>query len=76
MPGCKILLFYGIIAMEGYFQLASYNEVAKSILGPCQARRICQEVGRPVQSWEEIKTGLKEKYLPLNCSTTKMNEFL
>ena len=27
-------------------------------------------------SWEELKTSLKERYLPLNHSTVKMNEFL
>ena len=26
--------------------------------------------------WEELKQGLKERYLPLNYSTAKMNEFL
>ena len=26
--------------------------------------------------WEELKKSLKERYLPLNYSTVKMNEFL
>ena len=26
--------------------------------------------------WEELKKGLKQRYLPLNYTTIKMNEFL
>ena len=38
----------------------------------------CQTMGRieKSMSWDELKGNLKERYLPLNYSTVKMNEFL
>ena len=72
--------------MEDYFELAGYNEVAKSIMGraklegsaktwwkiKCKDRNVFEST----QRWEAIKEQLHERYLPLNYSTGKMNEFL
>ena len=71
--------------MDGYFQLAGYNDIAKGILGrakldgsaktwwksSCQTRGVVEST----QGWGQVKTHLRERYLPLNYSTTKMNEF-
>src|SRR3569623_229626 len=35
-----------------------------------------QGVSENLQGWEDLKKQLKERYLPLNYSTDKMNEFL
>lgn len=75
-----------IISMDDYFALAEYNSLAQSIMarakliGPakmwwklnCQSRGVAEVT----QSWEELQFRLKERYLPLNHTTNKMNEFL
>lgn len=70
-----------IITMDDYFQLAGYNDVSKGILGCAKLEEStktwwksnCQSKGlsENAQSWEEVKDPLKERYLPLNYSTTK-----
>ena len=75
-----------IIAMDDYFALAEYNTIAQGIMGRAKIegsaklwwKLHCQTQGRVeiTMSWEELKTSLKERYLPLNHSTVKMNEFL
>ncbi|MCO5582622.1 hypothetical protein L7F22_036520 [Adiantum nelumboides] len=73
-----------IIQMDDYF--ARYNFVAQGIMGidklrgpaktwwklNCQTRNVAEVT----QSWDELKFHLKERYIPLDYSTTKMNEFL
>ncbi len=72
--------------MEDYFALAGYNSLAKGIMGRaklegpaklwrklnCESRGISEYN----QGWEDLKERLRERYLPLNYSTIKMNEFL
>ncbi len=75
-----------IMSMDDYFSLASYNSVARGIMGrakldgpaklwwklSCQSRGISENA----HSWEILKELLQERYLPLNYATTKMNNFL
>lgn len=75
-----------IMSMEDYFALAEYNAPAQGIMGrakldgpaklwwklSCQSRGVAENT----QEWEDLKERLKERYLPLNYSTNKMNEFL
>lgn len=75
-----------IMSMEDYFALAEYNALAQGIMGRAKLegsaklwwKSHCQIQSRPEKSmgWEELKQSLKERYLPLNYSTFKMNEFL
>ena len=72
--------------MEDYFDLAGYNAVAQGIMGrskikgsaklwwklSCQSRGIAESA----HGWEILKELLQERYLPLNYSTNKMNNFL
>ena len=74
------------MSMEDYFALAGYNNLAQGIMGRakldgpaklwwklnCQSRGVAEST----QGWEDLKGHLKERYLPLNYSTNKMNEFL
>ena len=72
--------------MEDYFALAEYNTLAQGIMGRAKLdgsaklwwKLHCQAQGRAENSmgWNELKDSLKERYLPLNYSTSKMNEFL
>ena len=72
--------------MDYYFQLAGYKYVAKGILGCAKLKGSAKTwwkcsfqisvVSKSAQGWEEVKDQLKERYLPLNYSTSKMNEFL
>ena len=75
-----------VMAMEDYFALSGYNALAQGLMGRaklegpaklwwklnCQSRIVTETS----QGWEELKYHLKERYLPLNYDTTKMNEFL
>ncbi|MCO5584701.1 hypothetical protein L7F22_038633 [Adiantum nelumboides] len=75
-----------VMAMEDYFVLAGYNSFAKGIMGraklegPAKLWRKLNCASRGVsehsQSWDDLKERLRERYLPLNYSTLKMNEFL
>ena len=75
-----------IMSMEDYFALAGYNAVAQGIMGRAKLegsaklwRKLhCQTQGKLeiTMGWGELKESLKERYLPLNYETTKMNEFL
>ena len=75
-----------IMSMDDYFALAGYNAVAQGIMGRAKlegSARLwwklhCQTQGKleTTMGWEELKASLKERYLPLNYATTKMNEFL
>ena len=75
-----------ILSMEDYFSLALYYTAAQGLMGRAKLdgpaklwwKLHCQTLGRTEgsMSWEELKKGLKERYLPLNYSTAKMNEFL
>ncbi|MCO5567997.1 hypothetical protein L7F22_021693 [Adiantum nelumboides] len=75
-----------VMAMEDYFVLAGYNSLAKGIMGsaklegPAKLWRKLNCASRGVsehsQSWDDLKERLRERYLPLNYSTLKMNEFL
>ena len=75
-----------VMSMEDYFALAQYNSVAQSLMGRAKLdgsaklwwKLHCQNMNRTEtsMSWEELKHSLKERYLPLNYSTAKMNEFL
>ena len=75
-----------IMSMDDYFALAGYNALAQGLVGRakfdgpaklwwklhCQSQdRIENTVG-----WDELRMILKERYLPLNYATKKMNEFL
>ena len=72
--------------MDDYFALAGYNAVAQGIMGRAKLegsaklwwKLHCQTQGKleTTMGWEELKASLKERYLPLNYATTKMNEFL
>ncbi|MCO5598205.1 hypothetical protein L7F22_052297 [Adiantum nelumboides] len=74
-----------IIQMDDYFALARYNSIAQGIMGRAKLRGPaktwwklnCQtrNVAEVTQSWDELKFHLKERYLPLDYSTTRMNEF-
>ena len=74
------------MAMEDYFALAQYYTPTHEILGRAKLegsaklwwKLYCQTQGRAeaTMGWLELKNGLKERYLPLNYSTVKMNEFL
>ena len=75
-----------IISMEDYFALANYNSIAQGIMGRAKLegsaklwwKLHCQTQGKAENSmgWEELKKGLRERYLPLNYTTIKINEFL
>ena len=75
-----------IMSMDDYFALARYNAVAQGIMGRAKlegSARLwwklhCQTQGKleTTMGWDELKESLKERYLPLNYATTKMNEFL
>ena len=72
--------------MDDYFALAGYNAVAQGIMGRAKLegsaklwwKLHCQTQGKleTTMGWGELKESLKERYLPLNYATTKMNEFL
>ena len=72
--------------MEDYSTLAKYNNLAKGIMGRAKLegpaklwRKLnCESHGISEfnQGWEDLKECLRERYLPLNYSTVKMNEFL
>ena len=75
-----------IMSMDDYFALAEYNALAQGIMGRAKLegpaklwwKLHCQSQGKTENSvgWEDLKRSLKERYLPLNFSTVKMNEFL
>ena len=75
-----------IMSMEDYFALAEYNAIAQGLMGRAKLdgsaklwwKLHCQTLARTENSmtWGELKNSLKERYLPLNYSTAKMNEFL
>ena len=75
-----------IMSMDDYFTLAGYNATAQGIMGRAKLegsaklwwKLHCQAQGRTEISmgWGELKDSLKERYLPLNYDTVKMNEFL
>ena len=72
--------------MEDYFALAGYNDVAQGIMGRAKLdgpaklwwklNCLSRHVTEISQGWEELKLCLRERYLPLNYATNKMNEFL
>ena len=80
------LLEEWILSMEDYFSIAQYNSLAQGLMGRAKLdgpaklwwKLHCQTLGRAKtsMSWGELKESLKERYLPLNYSTVKMNEFL
>ena len=82
----KVLEEWIMSMMEDYFALAEYNVLAQGIMGRAKLegsaklwwKLHCHIQGRSENSmgWEELKQSLKERYLPLNYSTSKMNEFL
>ncbi len=75
-----------IMSMDDYFALAEYNSIAQGIMGRAKLegpaklwwKLHCQTHGTPENSvgWGVLKHSLEERYLPLNFSTLKMNEFL
>ena len=75
-----------IISKDDYFALANYNSIAQGIMGRAKLERLAklwwklhhQTQGKAKNSmgWEELKKSLRKRYLPLNYSTVKMNEFL
>ena len=75
-----------IMTMDDYFALAEYNTATQGIMARAKLegsaklwwKLHCQTQGKPEKSigWEELKKSLMERYLPLNYSTVKMNEFL
>ena len=75
-----------IMSMDDYFALVEYNALAQGIMGRAKLegpaklwwKLHCQSQGKAENSvgWEDLKKCLKERYLPLNFSTDKMNEFL
>ena len=75
-----------IMSMEDYFALAKYNFLAQGIMGRAKLggstklwwKLHCQTQGKAKNyvGWEQLKKSLKERYLPLNYSIVKMNEFL
>ena len=72
--------------MDDYFTLANYNSIAQGIMGRAKLegsaklwwKLHCQTQGKAENSmgWAKLKKSLRERYLPLNYSTVKMNEFL
>ena len=72
--------------MEDYFALAKYNLVAQGIMeraklgGPAKLwwKLHYQNQGKKEDTigWDDLQKILKERYLPINYSTVKMNEFL
>ena len=72
--------------MDDYFALAGYNALAQGIMGRTKLegstklwwKLHCQVQAKPEKSmgWGELKDSLKERYLPLNYESAKMNEFL
>ena len=74
------------MSMDDYFPLAGYNTLAQGIMGRAKLegsaklwwKLHCQAQGKQEKSmgWGELKDSLKERYLPLNYDTAKMNEFL
>ena len=75
-----------IMSMDDYFTLAGYNALAQGIMGRAKLdgpaklwwKLHCQTQGQleNAMGWEYLKKALKERYLPLNYTTVKMNEFL
>ena len=69
-----------IMSMDNNFTLASYNALAQGIMGRAKLwqKLHCQTQGKQEtpMGWGELKDSLKERYLPLNYETAKMNEFL
>ena len=75
-----------IMFMEDYFALAKYNSVAQGVMGRetlgGSAKLLwklnCQTQGKKENTvgWDDLQKSLKERYLPTNYSTVKMNEFL
>ena len=75
-----------IMSMDDYFALAGYNALAQGLMGRAKLdgpaklwwKLQCQSQGKSENNigWEELKKSLKERYLPLNYSIIKMNEFL
>ena len=69
-----------------YFALENYNSIAQGIMGRAKLegsaklwwKLHCQTQGKVENSvgWAELKKNLRERYLPLNYSIVKMNEFL
>ena len=74
------------MTMDDYFSLAKYNTIAQGIMIRAKLEGLaklwwklhCQTQGKLEKSigWEELKNNLRERYLPLNYTTIKMNEFL
>ena len=74
------------MSMEDYFALAKYNLVAQGIMGreklggPAKLwwKLHCQTQGKKENTvgWDDLQKSLKERYLPTNYLTIKMNEFL
>ena len=72
--------------MDDYFALANYNPIAQGIMGRAKLEESatlwwklhCQTQGKVENfvGWEELQKSLGGRYLPLNYSTIKMNEFL
>ena len=76
-----------IMSMDDYFALAEYNALAHVIMGKAKLegpsklwwKLHYQSQGGKTKTfagWEDLKRSLKERYLPLNFSTVKMNEFM
>ena len=75
-----------IMSMDDYFALAGYNALAQGIMGRAKLdgpaklwwKLHCQTQGKLENTvgWEELKKSRNERYLPLNYTTVKMNEFL
>ena len=75
-----------ITSMDDYFSLANYNSIAQAIMGKAKLegsaklwwKLHCQTQGKAENSmgWDELKKSLRERYLPLNYTTVKMNKFL
>ena len=69
-----------IMSMEDYFDLAGYNALAQGIMGRAKLdgtaklwwKLSCQTRGAA----KILKELLRERYLPLNYDTNKMNGFL
>ena len=74
------------MSMEDYFALAEYNSIAQGILGRAKLggpaklwwKLHCQIQGKQEDTigWDELQKSLKERYLLINYSMVKMNEFL
>lgn len=75
-----------LMAMDDYFALTGYNILAQGLLGRAKLdgkaklwwKLQCHLQGKTEASvgWGELKRNLKERFLPLNYDTDKMNEFL